>query len=179
MSSSSKTLSSKQEASERARNTTEVDLEPKLALQNEISCLIESFAETGNKWYLEKLSSLLEQVDKDLVNMPPISNKAMLKFFDSEEVFAEGDAALMVKELAQLWPDFKEIDAADLEVLKEGLVKFGLYLEYGFLRPFLAVGVFLIRERREAGGALSDVAEKAVEIVRLVHEDYKPSADSD
>jgi hypothetical protein len=119
-------------------------------------------------WHLEELASILQQADEDLIYMPPASNTVMRKFVNNDEEFEDGDGALMLKELGQLWPDLEEIDATDLELLKGDLVKTDIILEYRLLRPFLAEAFFQIRERREAKQNLLNVAEKAAATVRRV-----------
>lgn len=172
---SDRVLSAKQMAYKKARNTSKVVLEPKVALQNEISCLAECFAKTGEMWHLEELASILQQADEDLIYIPPASNTAMRKFVDNEEEFADGDAALMVEELGQLWPDLEGIDATDLEMLKEALVRVDIVLEYRLMRPFLAEAFFQIQKRREAEDGLPDVAEEAVATVRRVLVSCEPA----
>lgn len=163
-------LSAKQTAYKKARNTSKVVLEPKVALQNEISCLVECLAKTGEMWYLKELDSLIQQADEDLIFMPPASNTAMRKFVDNEEEFEDGDAASMVEELGQLWPDLGGIDATDLEVLKRDLVKADIVLEYRLMRPFLAEALFQLQARKihKKKRDPSPVAEGALATVRRV-----------
>jgi hypothetical protein len=161
-------LSSKQLTFKRARNTTKVILEPKVSLQNEICSLIECFGKTGEMWHLKELVSVLEDADDDLIFSPPASNTAMRKFIDNDDEFEGEYPALMVKELGQLWPDLKGIDATDLLILKEQLVRQHLVVEYRLIRPFLSEACFQIQELRANTEGLLDVAEKALATVRRV-----------
>ena len=165
---SDRELSAKQIAYKKARNTSKVVLDPKVALQNEILCLAESFAKTGEIWHIQELASILEQADEDLIYIPPASNTAMRKFVDNEEEFEDGDAILMVQELGQLWPDLEQIDATDLEMLKGDLIRGDITLEYQLIRPFISEAIFQIRKREGAEDGLLDVAEEAVATVRRV-----------
>jgi hypothetical protein len=165
---SERELSVKQMAYKKARNTSKVVLEPKVALQNEIMFLVECFSKTGEMWHLQELVSVLEQADEDLTFIPPASNMTMRKFVDNEEEFEQEDPARMIEELGQTWPDLVEIDAIDLSMLKEELVRADIILEYQLIRPFLSEALFQLRKRREAGLGLLDVAEEAIATVRRV-----------
>jgi hypothetical protein len=161
-------LSAKQIAYKKARNTSKVVLDPKVALQNEIAFLAEGFAKTGEIWHIQELSLVLAQADEDLQHTPPAANTAMRKFVDNDENFEDGDTVLMAEEIGQLWPDLMRIDPTDLGMLKEGLIHANIILEYRLMRSFLSEALFQIRKRREGGLDLLDVAEEAVGTVRRV-----------
>lgn len=93
-------------------------------------------------WHLKELESILLQADEDLIYTPPASNTALRKFVDSEEDFEDGDPVLMIEELHKLWPELVEIDATDLRILKEQLVRKEIILEYRLVRPFVAEACF-------------------------------------
>ncbi|KAF8854059.1 hypothetical protein BDZ45DRAFT_657175 [Acephala macrosclerotiorum] len=162
---SDRVLSKKQMAYKKARNTSKVVLEPAVSLQNSICTHVECFAESSDMWHLQEISSILEQADQDLLFMPIASNTAMRKFVDNEEEFEDGDstteggdAALMLEEVRALWPDLKEIDAADLAFLKRQLMTQDVTLEYRLLRPFLFEACYRLR----AFDNLSDVSTNVV-----------------
>jgi hypothetical protein len=160
-------VSSKQDTFKRARNTTKIVLEPKLSLQNEICSLVECFQKSGDMWHLKELEAVLLRAEEDLVFTPPAANTIMKKFIENEESFDDGDPALMVDELRQLWPEL-EIDATDLTTLKEQLVREKIILEYRLIKPFLAEACFQIRKLQKANDGLLDVAGEALATIRRV-----------
>jgi hypothetical protein len=147
---SSTPVSKKQAKYLKARNTTKVILEPIVSLRNEICCLVESFAASGQMWHLEELEYILEKADEDLKHAPPVANTNMHLFLsedeDDDEAFGDEEAEGMLKELEEYWSDLEGVTARRLILLRKQIVENKVEIEYKLLRPFITEACHLIQE---------------------------------
>ena len=114
-----KAPSTKQETFKRALNVGKVIVEANEDAGNEMKMRALAFKKNHDVWLLKEMKKLLERLDVNLAYRPHRSNKGLRSFVDKDSVdFTTEDAAQVVLEVGDLWPDVQNMTTERVQVLK-------------------------------------------------------------
>ena len=137
-------LSEKQERLKKAKDTSRVVLEPGQSLVAELLCLLKAFGKSKDPWHLDEIQKVLKAADED-INLRPLPKNEGLRKFVEKGQFDDSDAEMVVKEAMEQWPEMENLTSDAVLQLKEGIQDGnGTFLEYRFIRGFLAEGSYRI-----------------------------------
>lgn len=138
-------LSAKQERLKKARDTSKVVLEPDQSFIVELLCLLKAFNKSRDPWHLNEFQKVLKAADEDINLRPLPKNIGLRKFVEDGSQFDVADAQMVVEEVAEQWPEVEDVNVDSVQMLKKAIQDgAGTYLEYRFLRGFLAEGCYRI-----------------------------------
>ena len=150
------------------RSTIKLVLEPNQSFANEVLSLAEAYGADPQDWHLKSLASVLQSELPDLRFIPPPEYSGLRMLADPEDnMDGEQDTASVVANVQSRWPEVKNVTAARVRQLKNGLLAGRIILKYRNLRGFLASGCHMLAKEGDPVDRDMEIAREAIEITEL------------
>ena len=157
-----KPATQKQHKFKRAKEFTRLVHSPNISLALEMASLAAGYRETKEKWFLDEMKTMLNNIDSNANYQLLPSNPGLREFAESKKNFTMELAHQVANEFSNNWPSATPISAIHVLKLKQQLIESKIFLEYWLVKPFLIEGCYRLSYADCEGRALEDLVESVV-----------------